>query len=142
MYRQFLNLSCPHACNVSVSVLYQILILHILYYDNSKRRPHITELLNIAVDQTNQIVEAKSEILNRPASIWLHAGGDEDNVADDFLSDFVRGLSPNVIIFSRLCEKVYLSKATRVIRFVIILLAISVMIYEVGHRNVEVIYVP
>jgi hypothetical protein len=43
----------------------------------TKKRPHIIELLNIAVDQRRKLLDTKIEILERPASIWYQNYGNK-----------------------------------------------------------------
>ena len=50
----------------------------------TKKRPHIIELLDIAVEQRRKLHETKVEILERPAIIWYQTYGNEDEVKSIF----------------------------------------------------------
>lgn len=93
---------------------------------------------------------AKAEMLQSPSSIWTNDDANDTSSlssgsgrfkAKDFLSKTVSKLPFDVIVISRFCEQVYLSSVSRFIRFVIILLAVAVMVYEVYRVNSVMVFI-
>ena len=89
----------------------------------TKERPHIIDLLNIAVAEQRKLQDTKSEILLRPASIWwardasLSGGGLSSQAYVGF------------ILLSRMCEKISSSLVMKVIRGAGWIVLFTVLIY-------------
>jgi hypothetical protein len=81
----------------------------------TKKRPHIIELLDIAVEQRRKLQETKNEILERPAVIWYQNYGNDDSVKSVFregtlLHKYSNYFWIKLIIISRYCEKLLTDK--------------------------------
>ena len=88
-----------------------------------KRRPHIIELLQIAVDQRRILNGTRLEILERPASIWLQAVNQMDP------DSWTVTLHHRLVIFSRLAEKLNTHRITQTINLFMWPLAYTVVAY-------------
>jgi len=84
-----------------------------------KRKPHVEELLNIAVKQRKDLDETKAEILSRPVSIWISSLGDTPR----------ERIERHAIIISHASENVARWRVVQVIRACIWPLALAIMIY-------------
>ena len=117
----------------------------------TKKRPHIIELLDIAVDQRRKLHDTKVEILERPASIWYQNYG--NNKQDKEKSIFKPGSKLYVysnyfwiklIIISRYCEKILTDKYAGYVRLLIWPLALTILLYEAtnydnnDHKNSQI----
>jgi hypothetical protein len=104
-----------------------------------KKRPHVSELLSIAVEQNHKKLQATEEILQRPAKIWLRdkddisgANGEGmQKISDDWVSKLPVGLANNIILSSRLCEKSLESKGAGYVRLLLAPFAFFVVAYAV-----------
>lgn len=107
----------------------------------TKKRPHIIELLNIAVDQRRKLLDTKIEILERPASIWYqNYGNKQENENSIFrpgtkLHLYSNYFWINLIIISRYCEKLLTDKYAGYVRLLIWPLALTILIYEATNFN-------
>lgn len=105
----------------------------------TKKRPHVAELLNIAVEQRRKLRETREEMLHRPASIWI------PRYAQEMLeSGSGRSLSQNVLllskslpwnvkltILSRLCERVVTDKYVQILKTCLWTLGFAILAYLV-----------
>jgi len=101
----------------------------------TKKRPHIIELLDIAVEQRRKLQDTKIEILERPALIWYQSYGNEDSVKTIFKQGslfykYSNYLWIKLIILSRYCEKLLTDKYAGYARLVIWPLALAILTYE------------
>lgn len=105
-----------------------------------KKRPHIIELLDIAVDQRRKLHDTKVEILQRPALIWYQNYGNDDSTKTIFkqgtlLYSYTNYLWIKLIIISRYCEKLLTDKYTGYARLIIWPIALAILTYEAQNQN-------
>jgi hypothetical protein len=101
----------------------------------TKKRPHIIELLDIAVEQRRKLHETKVEILERPAIIWYQTYGNEDEVKSIFkpgtkMYSYTNYMWIKLIIISRYCEKLMTDKYAGYVRLIIWPLALAILAFE------------
>lgn len=91
-----------------------------------KTRPHVSELLSIAVEQQRKKNEATEEILMRPVKIWLSSGnGDTEST-----SRLLVAMEDRFIVVSFLAEKALRSRAAGIVRLLLAPLAFFLMAYS------------